>query len=475
MPALYAALPAKTITLEQSLGALYPLGSHPHDFWEYFTTLKSIFVRTRTWHAREQMAAELHPSVSNVLVVDHLREYVADWREMVLEWPHVADGDPLKVAYTQSDRHGEADRQTVTTVGRYIKRHAPTIPDHELRDLVALVTPDTFTLTHDMAQMLRAVMDGPQSCMDGRHFDQASEHPYNAYDPAHGWGMLVRTNAQGDVMGRCVVNTGETAVRGLGSHHIGPHFVRSYGRDTPDGYSSTDQAIEAYLKNMGYTKSSRWADGLKLNKIECDHRTYLMPYLDGGSSNVDDAGDYFVIRANGDLSACSTSGAITLDQGRDCDHCGSTIYQNDDSYGAGYNENTLICEDCYQHNYVHAIGRNGAEYLAEQDECTYIESRSQYYVDNYFTSNGILETRSGDYAHEDDVILLSNDEYITEDELDDGDYVPLEKTADNGASYALESDCWQDAITGAWYVADEIEYREIRVHPDTAERQASYA
>lgn len=473
MPALYAALPVRPVNPALALEAVYHVGSKPHDFWEFFTTLKRVFIQTRTWHAREQMAAELHTSISQMLIDDHLREYIADWREMVLEWPHVADGDPLKVAYTQSDRHGEADRQTVTTVGRYIKRHAPTIPDHTLRDIVALVTPDTFTLTHNMAQMLRAVMDGPQSCMDGRHFDQASEHPYNAYNPAYGWGMLVRTNAQGDVMGRCVVNTGATAEHGLGSHQIGPHFVRSYGRDTADGYSSTDQAIEAYLKNKGYTKSSSWANGLQLDKIECNHnRTYLMPYLDG-HANVDDANTHFVIRQSGQYGASNTSGCIQVG-GRDCDHCGDTS-DEDDMHSAGYHGDRSICESCYSDHFAYAVGRNGSEYLIPTDECTYIESRGQYYVDYYFTDNGIIETRSGDYAHEDDCTLLSNGEYVYSDDLDDGDYVALEKEADNGACWALESDCWQDAITGAWYVADEIEYREIRVHPDTAERQASYA
>jgi hypothetical protein len=462
MPALFAFTP-RNIQPATVHAALYNLGAAPDDFWMYFSKLKLASAMSRPWHAREQLAAELHPSISEILITDKLREHLRDWREMILEWPHVSDGDALKIAYTRNDADGAADRQTVTTVGRYLKRHAPTMPDHLIRDLVATVTPDTFKMTSDMEEILQAVINGPQSCMDGRNFNNKSDHPYNVYRPALGWSMMIRTDAHGRIMGRCMCHSGHGT-------DAGPHFVRSYGRDTPDGYSSTDQGIEATLKKLGFEKCSEWATGAQLAKIDGDESgQYLMPYLDGDTQSVSDFGDHFEISHYGDFST-GTSGYITTEDRVCCEHC-NEYAPEDEMTWTGYHEDTRVCDSCISDTYVHATGRNGNEYYVHVDRASEVDG--DWYVDEYLSDNNIIELANGDLCHLDNAVMLSNDDYVHVDDLDD--YVRLEKEADNGAMYADESDAWQDAITGAWYVSDEIEYLEIRVHPDTAHARASYA
>jgi hypothetical protein len=407
------------------------------------------------------MAAELHPSVSEMLITDHLREYVTDWREMILEWPHVSDGDALKIAYTRNDADGAADRQTVTTVGRYIKRHAPSIPDHTLRDLVATVTPDTFEMTHDMQTMLRAVIEGPQSCMDGRHFDVATEHPYNVYRPALGWSMMIRTDAHGNIMGRCMCHSGHGT-------DAGPHFVRSYGRDTPDGYSSTDQGIEATLKKLGYAKCSEWATGAQLAKIDGDEGTHLMPYLDGDCMRVSDCGDHFEISHYGGFNS-STCGYITTEDRVCCEHCNEYVREDEFTW-TGYNEDTRVCDSCISDCYVHATGRNTYEYWVHVDHATEVDG--DWYVSNYLSDNNIIELANGDYCHLDNAVMLSNNDYVHVDDLDD--YVHLAEAADNGSMYADETDAWRDEITGEWY-SNDTESVTVTVHQNTLESHAAYA
>jgi hypothetical protein len=83
----------------------------------------------RIWFHREKRSAPMHPAIREAVY----QAPPADWHLLVLEWPHGSDSDPSRIAYTRSDAHGEADRQTVTSVGKYLARHFPTMPDHDLR------------------------------------------------------------------------------------------------------------------------------------------------------------------------------------------------------------------------------------------------------------------------------------------------------------------------------------------------------
>jgi hypothetical protein len=128
-------------------------GRYDHNFVAYQTA------PCRDWHGREQRKYPMHPAVIKALESDH-RPY--DWHLLTLEWPHVSESDSTRLAYTRDDRAGEADRQTVTTVGKYLTRHFPDMPDHEVRNLVALYAAgESCKWVYTMAEMLHHIMRGP--------------------------------------------------------------------------------------------------------------------------------------------------------------------------------------------------------------------------------------------------------------------------------------------------------------------------
>jgi hypothetical protein len=158
-----------------------------------FAPASYIVSKHRPWFDRERLRSDLHPAVMRLLERDHRPIY---WQRLLLEWPHVSDTDRERIAYTRDERAGEADRQTVTTVGKYLSRHFD-LPDHIIRDAVAsyIGNVDKYEILRTVDKMVHAVNNGPHSCMkwtcrDGVHCADGEErHPYAAYDPQYGWHM----------------------------------------------------------------------------------------------------------------------------------------------------------------------------------------------------------------------------------------------------------------------------------------------
>ena len=111
---------------------------------EWIVSLTNVLITSRDWYRRESWRIinltqplpsplGLHPAVYDAL----LQYSPISWHAVVLELPHIAT-DGVRVAYTRNDEHGEQNRQTVTTVGKYLKRHFPDLRDDVIRDLVAL-------------------------------------------------------------------------------------------------------------------------------------------------------------------------------------------------------------------------------------------------------------------------------------------------------------------------------------------------
>jgi hypothetical protein len=403
----------------------------------------------------------LHPSVVKALVYRPL-----DWQLLLWEWPHVSIEDPTKLAYSRNWRDILDDRQTRTNVGKYLKRHWPQMPDHMIRDLVAVSCTDQIYITQDLREIIWAVEVGPRSCMtsnygsipfnseDMRHAmawkrgerDSADVrwdyHPYSVYDPEYGWGLCIRINSNGDVAGRGLVNNEKMV------------YVRTYGEDS-NGYSGRDFRIEAWLNERGYRREDCWPCGLKLDKI--DHpsnygASFMVPYIDGSHRNVEDLGDYLVIDECGDYSCGNTD--ATPDENRpsvgECECCGDTVHEGDDYLWAGRNENRLVCENC-QDQYEEVRAEDGAYYV-HQDYTGRVENRRgyfQYYVHIERLPDDVVWVERNDcYAELDDVTFIeSRDEYVFSE---DDDVVQ----ASDGEYYIEGEDCWEDAY-GTWHPEDE--------------------
>lgn len=345
-----------------------------------------------TWHWREQSRYPMHAAVREAV----LAAAPKDWHLLVLQWPHVSIKDAARLAYTRNAEHGFADRQTVTSIAKYLTEHFPELAAHTIRDICGKYGQHQFQITHDIEQMLRWLAESPKSCMVDRHWS-GGWHPYRCYDPAHGWGMAVRLEND-QVMARALVNEQSKS------------FVRSFGAVENDrGHSQNDIALNSWLQSQGYAYVDSWS-GLKLAKIEHPDGGYTAPYIDGDCQRINARSNYLVITKGGEYCGNDTDGHLDDDDDDDhshCEDCDSRIYMpSNNHYWAGRYQDRLICDGCID-NYAMAIGANGHEYYEHESEVTWISSREMHYVDQYMENNGIVYCEDTcEHEHQDDAVYL---------------------------------------------------------------------
>ena len=414
-------------------------------------------VEPRPWFDRERNRYPVHPAVLSLMKFYR----PDDWQQLLLEWPHKSESDPNRLAYTRDERSGEADRQVITTIGKYLRRHFSQAPDDMIRDITARYTyGGEMTITNDLAVMVNAVTVGPRSCMSGSDFlircdDGQRRHPYAVYDPSLGWSMAIRQEG-GEVLGRCLLWQGNDPEDDDNGHI--KIFVRSYKRERDEcSHSGSDEALESWLANQGYVRRRYWPDGTPLMRYEAQDG-YLMPYIDGGTQNVDE--DSFTIHGSGDLPANNTGG-LTHDHDSECDHCGRRFNGEDEGLWAGRNDDVHVCGNC-EDEFTYVTGFRGHQYYIHADDA--VEVNGNYYDQDYLSDNEIVTTADGDYAHIDNCVFLeSQDEYY---ESDDDRICYAEDTG----RYELCNDCWQCYATDKWYTedTDSVEIKGNTYHPDDA-------
>jgi hypothetical protein len=413
----------------------------------------------RKWIVREVERYPMHSVIEAAVMAS--RPY--DWQQLFLEWPHVSQGDRSKIAYTQNEVKGQKDIQTVTSVGKYLNRHFD-LPDHIIRDLVSRHGSSArFQFINTTAEMIYHLHRGPKSCMvwdkgNGvRCDDGVTRHPYEAYDPKYGWHMAVRV--EGDVtMGRALCMT--SPMDGV------KYFVRSYLRPSNESsYSQTDDGMDTWLKEQGYTKEGYWREGEKL-AYHPARDNFLAPYLDGGERHVDvnEHERWLVIDSDGDWICENTGGYATNDEedenSFDCEDCGDRT-SDDDGYWIGRGEDTRVCESCLNADYTYVYGRRGNQYYVHNDNVVYVDSQSESYDQDYLSDNEIIELECGEYAPMDEAVEINGDWYLMEDER----ICRFEDTDE----YGLTEDGWQCAQSCNWYSEDcnkFTEYEGERYHDD---------
>jgi hypothetical protein len=416
----------------------------PDGTWEYTRTCPS-----RPWHRREQDRYPLHPAITKAIKLAR----PDDWQRLLLEWPHVPTTitDKGRVAYTQSEAKAERDLQTVTALGKYLRSHFALLPDHAIRDIVASVTASGMKFVHTTAEMIYHLHRGPGSCMVWGS-TAPDDHPYKTYDPKYGWHMCVHIEDD-DTIGRalCYQDGDEK------------FYVRTYRKTS--GSSSSDEQMEQWLGEQGYTKRDGW-DGCHLAYLPgirgCD---FLAPYIDGRDQKVDVTNlnneRCLVINDDGEYECCNTDGTHDDPDTTTCESCSDSM-SADDGYWVGRNENTMVCEYCRDEYYRYAYGRNGNQYYVHTDEAVYVESQDEYYHDSYLGDNGIISLANGEYEHEDNAVEVDGCWY----HVDDDDIVRL----DNG-DYAMRDDAYECAEDGKWYRKDDeppVEVDGEYYHPDNA-------
>jgi len=411
----------------------------------------------REWFQRECNAHGYHPAVNDALRIARPH----DWHLLLLEWPHKSVTDPNRLAYTQSERHGEADRQTVTTIGKYLTRHfGGILYDHEIRDIVARHSySGSIEIVDYLPNMIEAVMNGPSSCMT-RHFnircdDGEQRHPYAVYDPSLGWSMAVRVE-NGKILGRCLLYTDpETQYK---------CFVRSYKRNPDErSHSGVDEAIEAYLKSIGFEKRGGWPEDAKLSyyKLSGNSNEFLAPYIDGDERHVDIYCDmYLTISANGEYCCDNTDGRCGAPL-CSCEDCGAAIYDEDDQYCVGRGEDTTVCPRCFD-EYTYVYGRRGYQYYVHNNYI--VEADGEWYDEDYLDDNNIVELEDGEHTHSDNATFIESADAWYPSDSDEICY------AVDTEQYEMRNNCWLCAESGDWYTdaVDHVEVGGEWYHPDHA-------
>lgn len=406
---------------------------------------------------------EMHPAVFEAARYYRPR----NWHLLVLEFPYRATTDPNRLAYTRDERAGEQDKQTVTTIGKYLTRHFD-MPDHVIRDIVARhTTDDTFKFVHTIDEMVYAVNNGPASCMnwcDRSH----NRHPYEVYDPKYGWHMALRHDKDGRIVGRA-----------LCTHSVddedAKYWVRSFKRG--DGYSYADEFLEAWLKGHGYEKRGSYELGQQMARLTNDRGSLLAPYIDGDERFIVVERDCLRLVESDDseYSCENTDGTAEERNLTECEDCGERISDGDHTFVGPY-EDRCVCERCLSHDYNYAYTRHGNQSYIDSNNVVWVGD--DYYDLDFLEDNDIVELHDGEYVHTDDAVYVSScDEYYAPDDdkvvcdyngewqLRD-DCVPLA----NG-ELALDIECWCCEASGDWYLNDDVEPVIVdgaTYHPDNA-------
>lgn len=426
--------------------------------------IRNILGNNRTWHMREQHKYNLHPAI-----VKALELYRPDRLHLlVLEWGHRSHSDPSRIAYTQNEQKGESDLQTVTSVGKYLKRHFTYMPDHEIRDIVALYAGHSYAIVRTMPEILDVLSNAPTSCMNNCNWTDRdwARHPYNVYDPQYGWG-LAYSKMGSKITGRCLVN--ENPITG---HKI---FVRSYNDN--ESFSHSNEGIEMWLRENGYEKADDWV-GCKIKRIN-HGSSIIAPYLDGGHKHAVAHDNYLEICEEGDGDyVCESQGGFAQEyQSCTCDDCGDSA-DEDDMVWIGENDSYRVCDRCCDNEYVHAIGRRGYEYYVHSGNATWVEDTDRYYDDEYMHDNGIVNCEDdGEYHHRDNCLYLDHrDEWVTQDSdravycEHSGNHEHIDDCVElHDGEYALEEDAKQCEHSDKWYSINE-DFIETpcgkTIHPD---------
>lgn len=396
------------------------------------------------WHLREQQAT-LHPAI--VKAVHEFNMTVVDPVQLVLEWPHVSD-DTLRLAFTRSIEHGQSNRQTLTSVAKYLSRHFPDTKPNIIRDIASLYTVSgcQFTERHADAYV-QVALSGPPSCMKWSGMDldgDLSRHPYQVYAPELGWHMAIHM-IDNRIWGRCLCL----------DHNQRKVFVRSYHGDPgKSAYSQPDVGLEAWLKEQGYEHTSAWPHGARLLRIEDNYGHLLAPYLDGDTKTVVDNGSELVISEHGGLCCDCTDGSLS-DELVSCDHCDDDV-RRDSLTWVGRGDSAQVCSNCLEDHYEWVIGARGNEYYLNNDDCVKAVDGT-WYDSSYLGENGIVEldcgAHCGEYAHSDDTVTDYLGDRWHQNDVDNG-LVMLDAGVHQG-EYANENDTWICQASGLRYGPDD--------------------
>lgn len=271
--------------------------------------------------------------------------------------------DPTKVAFTEDDTKGAADRQTLIKPGKFLtKFYSDVLTPEEIADLanryVASAEPGRLCFASTPDDIEAVYLNGPSSCMS---------HPADDYSsPFH----PTRVYGAGDLAIAHIRRGEEVTARAI----CWPE-KKVYGRV----YGDKVRLVTA-LADAGFVEALHHEfSGARLIRHETDDGRFVLPYVDGPVSSVNDDGDYLVLHHYGDIDAQSTDG-LSDDTRPTCDCCGDHYDEGTGSEVGG----DYWCEDCVCSRATYSE-REG-EYVSENNVTGLADG--SYVSDWYFEEYG---------------------------------------------------------------------------------------
>jgi len=281
-------------------------------------------------------------------------------------WVYVTADDPMKIGYTPTDAYGIADRQIVTTVGRFLRKHYPELSKESICHYVnqhrSTYGPAELAIAFDAADIQHAYENGPSSCMAGK--DWSYENPYRIYD---GPDTVLALLYRGDrIVARTVCNINTDPMQ----------YTRIYG---------DANVLKTKLLELGFAEGSLNDVRLRLHIV--DDSCAVCPYIDT-VDRADIEGD-FLFLGDGDFSPQTTNGLLQIYNKEDdedmffCEHCEEDCSEEDNHACEAHNGHggLTICSSCAEGSYTIAI-INRRAYEAYVHDAEIIEVRNQYYLND---------------------------------------------------------------------------------------------
>lgn len=333
--------------------------------------------------------------------------------------------DRTKIRYTPSAEYGKADRQIVTTLGKFLTKHYKDVLSaeqirHWANQWSAHTQPVELKFADTADEVEHVYVNGPQSCMSGSGDFHSDEHP------ARLWGYCKHTRvAYAERNGKIVART---VVR----EDVEPKiYVRIY----PDYQTAFEEALQA----AGYKHDFEGLEGLVVPAMR-DGRGYLMPYVDGISTASEVSGGLRL--GCGPLSTHQTNGRTCEeeDDSWQCPECGAWHDSNEAEIYSDFTD-TSFCSSCDE-NWVYARTHCGESHVRVDDAAEYkrrwysTDRRTLAHYDlvmlddNLYSTEDLVTLEDGDLCHMDDAVCTPWDTYLLASvaiEDDYGNHTTLER------------------------------------------------